>query len=112
MTVIPTRQKQDETAISPRLSMLLTQMADTLDIEAALHKVLADYLRLKIAALQTQLHFFEDKWGMPFAQFAQACEAGTLAVDPYSYAVESDYWEWEEAQTLLDHYTSLRQQWI
>ena len=112
MTMILPHQGQDELAVSPRLTMLLTQMADTLDMETALRKVLADYLHLKTAALQTQTHRFEDKWGMSFTQFAQACEAGTLAADPYSYVVERDYWEWEEAQTLLDHYTSLRQQWI
>jgi len=45
---------------------------------------------------------------MTFTEFAERCEAGTLDEDPYSYDVESDYWEWEAAETLLQHYESLQ----
>lgn len=106
-----TQPVQAEAAVSPRLGMLLTQIADTPDVETALRKVLADYLRLKTGALQAQIDSFEEKWGMSFTEFAQACEEGTLD-DAYSYEVESDYWEWEEAETLLHHYDSLRERWI
>jgi hypothetical protein len=44
---------------------------------------------------------FESKWAMAFAEFADACKSDTLEQDSYSYAVESDYWEWEAAVTLL-----------
>ena len=44
---------------------------------------------------------FESKWAMTFAEFAEACKLNTLGQDSYSYEVESDYWEWEEAVTLL-----------
>lgn len=106
-----TRPVQVEAKVSPRLGVLLTQIADTSDVETALRKVLTDYLRLKIEALQIQIESFEEKWRMSFSEFAQACEEGTLD-DAYSYEVESDYWEWEEAETLLHHYDSLRERWI
>jgi hypothetical protein len=101
-----------ETLISPRLGMLLTRMADTPDLDTALNKVLADYLDLKLASLSATRRAFEEKWGMSFADFTEACQAETLSVDPYGYDVESDYWKWEAAETLLDHYAEIRQQWM
>jgi len=34
-----------------------------------------------------------------------------LEADPYAYDVESDYWEWEAAETLRQHYESLEARW-
>lgn len=93
------------------MSVLLTQMSDTPDIETALRKILSDYLRLKIEALQAQINAIESKWRMSFAEFAQEFEADGIE-DSHSYSVESDFWEWEAAETLLEQYQSLREQWI
>lgn len=101
-----------ETVISPSLGILLTRIADTPDLDTALRKVLADYLVLKIVALRDKVRSFEGKWGMPFADFAEASRTGNLAMDPYSFDVESEFWEWEAAQTLLEHYEELRGQWM
>jgi hypothetical protein len=94
--------------ISPRIGALLTQVTEVPDLEAALWKVLSEYIDLKLARIRQQIQEFESKWGMTFTEFAERCEAGTLDEDPYSYDVESDYWEWEAAETLLKHYESLQ----
>lgn len=49
---------------------------------------------------------------MSFDEFARRCEQGTLTQDPYAYDVESDYWDWEKAVTLLNHYEGLQTQWM
>jgi hypothetical protein len=94
--------------VSPRLGALLTQVTEVPDLEAALWKVLSEYIDLKIAHIQQQIQEFESKWDMTFAEFAERCEAGALDEDSYAYDVESDYWEWEAAITLLRHYESLQ----
>jgi hypothetical protein len=104
--------EQSAAAISPGLGLLLTRMADTSDIDTALRKVLDDYLRLKIADLKGRIQVLEDRWRMSFAEFSVACEQGALEKNAYSYSVESDFWEWEEAETLLEQYSTLREQWM
>lgn len=98
--------------VPPRIGVLLTQAAETSDIETALRKVLTEYLDLKIAALERQVAAFEAKWGMAFPVFGQQCQDGTLKQDPYAYEVEKDFWEWERAETLLQHYQRLQAQWM
>jgi len=44
---------------------------------------------------------------MSFEEFSRRCKEGTLGVDPYSWEVERDFWEWERAETLLKHYETL-----
>jgi hypothetical protein len=96
------------TMISLRAGNLLTKVAQTADLDAALWKVLSDYIELKIQALQAEVDRFEKKWGMAFVEFSEKCEAGTLDADPYSYEVESDFWAWERTETLLEHYQALQ----
>ena len=99
-------------SVSPRVGALVTQMTQTPDIETALFKVLHEYLELKIEQNTQQIQTFETKWGMTFKEFAERIETETLEQDSYSYDVESDFWEWEEAETLLHHYTALQTQWM
>jgi hypothetical protein len=101
-----------EVVMPSNLGVMLTQLADTADLETALRRVITDYLQLKRAALRDRVRGFEEKWGMTFTQFAEACEHNQLGDNPYAYSVESDFWEWEEAQTLFDHYESLHQRWL
>ena len=58
----------------------------------------------RVVDLLRRIDGFESKWAMTFADFANACQSDTLGQDPYSYEVESDYWEWEAAVTLLADY--------
>ena len=98
-------------SVSPRVGALLTEVTELPDLEAALWKVLSEYIELKTARIRKDIQEFESKWGMDFKQFSERCAAGTLEADPYAYDVESDFWEWESAETLLEHYESLRARW-
>ncbi len=66
---------------------------------------------MKLVQLYQQVRAFESKWGMTFAEFSEQCEANTLGQDSYAYDVESDFWEWEKAVTLLQHYEALQDRW-
>ncbi len=94
--------------ISPKLGELLTRATQTPDLEAALWKVLSEYVAMKIAALKETIAGFEHKWGMPFEEFSRRGREGTLNHDAYSWDVEQDFWAWEQAVTLLEHYQALR----
>jgi hypothetical protein len=96
--------------VSPRIGALLTQVAETPDIETALWRVLSDYIDLKFAALTVQVKEFEAKWGMSFSEFSSKIKDGTLGADAYSFDVEKEFWEWEKAETLLNHYQTLKAQ--
>jgi hypothetical protein len=100
--------KDASITISPRAGNLLTRVAETPDLEAALWKVLSDYIDLKIRSLREEINVFEAKWKMSFVEFSEKCADGTLDSDPYAYEVESDFWAWEQAETLLQHYETLR----
>ena len=99
-------------AISPRAGVLLTQIAETADMETALWKVLSDYVNLKMERIKQDIRSFESKWGMTFEEFSERGEAGALDHDFFSYDVESDFWEWEKAHTLYQHYEALQTRWM
>ena len=99
-------------SMSPQLGALLTGLTEIPDVRMALWKVLSEYLELKCRALGERAVAFETKWNMSFEEFSRKCAEGTLAEDPYSYEVEKDFWEWEQAVTLQRHYESLRLQWM
>lgn len=99
-------------ALPPQLGALLIGLTEIPDVGMALRKVLSEYLDLKGKGLAERIAAFEDKWQMSFAEFSQKCAEGTLARDPYSYEVEKDFWEWEQAVTLQRHYESLRPSWM
>ena len=98
--------------ISPRAGVLLTKMTETPDLETALWKMLSEYTDLKTKVLRQQIEVFESKWGGTFEEFSERCQAGTLGQDPYAYEVESDFWDWEKAETLLQHYRALQIRWM
>ena len=45
---------------------------------------------------------------MSFDEFSEKFGSNALPVDSYAYDVESDFWAWEQAETLLQHYKSLQ----
>ena len=99
-------------AISPRAGVLLTQIAETPDMETALWKVLVDYVDLKMRQIEQEIQSFESKWGMTFEEFVERGAAGALDQDSFSYEVESDFWEWEKTKTLYQHYKALQIRWM
>ncbi len=106
------RDTSPTVTVSPRVGALLTQVTETPDLETALWKVLSEYIDLKIKMLRQRVLGFESKWKMTFKEFSERFEAGTLGQDSYAYEVESDFWEWEKAETLLQHYEALQARWM
>ncbi len=98
--------------ISPRAGLLLTQLTKTTDFDAALWKLLLDYLDLKLQTLAAEDAVFVQKWGMSFAEFQRRFEANTLEQDAYAYSVEQDFWAWEKTETLRQYYEGLRARWM
>lgn len=99
-------------SVSPRVGALLAQVTETPDLETALWKVLSEHIDLKVRLVRQRIRALESQWGMTFDEFAERCQAGTLEQDPYAYQVESDFWEWEKAETLLRHYEALQLRWM
>ncbi len=95
-------------SVSPKLGELLIRTTQTPDLEAALLKVLTEYVDFKIAALSQTITELENKWHLSFDDFVQRAREGTLGQDAYSWEVEQDFWKWEQAVTLLKHYQALR----
>ena len=63
---------------------------------------------MKLIDLEEKREIFETKWQSEFSQFQEKIKNNNLGKDPYSYEVESDYWEWEDTITLIDHYESIK----
>jgi hypothetical protein len=91
--------------LSPQVGELLLQATQSQDLDEALHKVLREYLDLKLAALAAEMRHFETKWECSFAAFREKTK------HEYTYDVERDFWEWERLETLKSHYEALRVRW-
>lgn len=97
--------------MSPRLSEILVKTTHSKDIDDALRRVLSEYLEFKLRELEVRCAALKEKWHMPFDEFELRFRAGTLVEDSYSFDVESEFWEWEEAETLRRHYEEMKDQW-
>ncbi len=49
---------------------------------------------------------------MSFEEFRKQIKDITLKKDAYSYETENDFWQWEEAETLKEHYVDIKSQWM
>lgn len=98
-------------SVPPRIGMLLTQVAETPNLEAAMWHVLTEYLALKTQDLRARISKLESATGVTYEEFQARLAANEPGQDPYAYEVESLQWEWEEAETLLKHYEALAAQW-
>jgi hypothetical protein len=97
--------------LSPDVGAHLLKATRSQDLDEAFEKVLSEYLELKLSALQETTDRLEEKWGMDFSTFKQRLAEDELSDDTYSYDVEQDFWEWEEAETLKDHYQQVQAEW-
>ena len=91
--------------VSPQVGELLLQATQSQDLDEALHKVLREYLALKLHALAADIRGLEEQWGCSFAEFRERTKAD------YSYDVEKAFWEWEHLETLKAHYQALQERW-
>jgi len=97
--------------LSPDVEAHLLKVTRSQNLDEAFEKVLSEYLELKIATLQETTDRLEEKWGMEFSTFERRLAEDDLPDDAYSYDVEQDYWEWEEAETLKAHYQQVQAEW-
>ncbi len=98
-------------SLPPQLGVLLTELTEIPDMDSALRKVLSEYLALKLESLEGKIAGFEAKWDMSFEAFSEKCAEGTLERDAYAYEVEKDFWDWEQAVTLKQHYEAIKTPW-
>jgi hypothetical protein len=91
--------------LSPHVGDLLLKVTQAQDLDEALHKVLREYLDLKLTSLSAEIHRFEEKWGCAFVEFKEKTK------ENYSYEVEKEFWEWERLETLRAHYQALLERW-
>lgn len=98
--------------VSPQIGEFLINVTQLPDIEAALKKVLTEFLDLKISNLEGKVKEYESKWKMTFKEFENACKNKKLEADIYSYDVEKDFWEWEGIENLLKYYEDTKSRWI
>lgn len=98
-------------ALSPEVGEHLLKATRSQDLDEAFEKVLTEYLTLKIETLQEKTTALEEKWGMEFSDFKKRLSEEDLPADTYAHEVEQDFWEWEEAETLKDHYQTVQAEW-
>jgi hypothetical protein len=91
--------------LSPQVGELLLKATHSQDLDEALHKVLQDYLVLKLSSLSAEIRRLETKWGCTFVEFQEKTK------HDYTYEVEKTFWEWEQLETLKSHYQALRERW-
>ena len=99
-------------AVSPRLGEFLIKTTKAKDIDNAFQKVLTEYLELNLKNLNEIIEMLQSKWGAGFEEFKERLKRGAFKKDAYSFDVEQDFWQWEEAETLKKHYESLKKEWI
>ncbi len=98
--------------VSPKLGEVLVKATHSKDIDDALNKIFSEYLELKLKTLQEKIDEFQKKWNMNFDEFKRQFKEGILKKDSYSFGTETDYWQWEEAETLKKHYEEIKGQWM
>jgi hypothetical protein len=78
--------------------------------EVALSLALKDLIRLRLEAARARIAEFEQKYGMTYAAFEEAWEAGKIP-ERHSHPVEKDDREWEAMVTDLAALEELAQ-WL
>lgn len=72
----------------------LTELTGEPRLNVALLLTLQDAIAHRLAKINADIRRLEEKYGMSFEQFQSLGEQGKLA-DQFSFAVESDYLEWD-----------------
>ena len=98
--------------VSPQIGDFLMRVTHLPDIDAALKKVLTEYIYLKIADMEEKKKHYESKWNTTFGEFKEACKNNKLKEDAFSYEVEKDFWEWEGIESLLNYYEDIKSRWM
>jgi len=90
-----------ETVVLPKgTHNILQRLTGQSRPDIALSLAIKELVRLITKEAKEQISFFENKYGMNYAEFEKACDDGRIK-DPFSYEVEKDDFEWEAAITDL-----------
>ena len=65
-------------SVSPRIGVVLSEVAQTPNLETAMWRILTEYVDLKTRELREQARTFEVRWGMTFAEFAERLKTDRL----------------------------------
>lgn len=98
--------------MSAKLSHALVKATYARSVEDAFHQIFSEYLELKLSRLQKTINDFQEKWGFSFEELKKQIKNNTLKKDPYSFESEEDFWELEEAITLKEHYSTIKNHWM
>jgi len=98
--------------MSEKLGEALVKATDARDVNEAFNKVFSEYLELKLNQLHQIIERYKEKWEMSFEEFRKQIKENTLKKDAFSYETENDFWQWEEAETLKEHYVDIKSQWM
>ncbi len=98
--------------LTAKFSEILLKTTNSKDLDDALNKLFTEYIELKLKDINEKIEVFKNKWGMSFNEFKKHIKEGTLPKNSYSYDVEKDFWEWEELETLKEHYEDIKNRWI
>jgi len=98
--------------LTAKLSEALVKATFARDVNDAFNKVFSEYLVLKLNQLQQIIDGLQKKWGTDFKEFKKKINENKLSQDTFSYDVEKDFWQWEEAETLKEHYNDIKSQWM
>ena len=87
-----------EVAIPDARYRVVTQLTHQPEVETALTVAVKEWVKLRLQQVAAEREVFERKWGMDYAEFKRRWLDG-LIPNPYSYAVEKDYFDWEAVVT-------------
>ncbi len=89
-------------AITAETMQIIQRLEPRKDVGSALRQVLENETRRRLAAYELTDRMFQRKYGMTLAEFEAA---GIVEKQGYSFQVESDHQDWDQA---VDGITTLR----
>ena len=98
-------------AITAETVQIIRRLEPRRDVDSALRRVLENETRRRLAAYELTNRMFQRKYGMTLAEFEAA---GIVEERDYSFEVESDHQDWDQAvdgiATLRDTLRRMRKQ--
>lgn len=91
-----------EVAITSETAQIIQQLEPRQDVDSALRQVLENEIRRRLATYELTDRMYQRKYGMTLEEFEAA---GTVEKLGYSFEVENDHQDWDQA---LDGITTLR----
>ena len=70
------KEEKKTALISPRLGEILIKITHSNNIDDAFHKILSDYLDLKLKSLKEKSKQFQFKWEMDFEEYKKKTKEG------------------------------------